>query len=92
MSRTDAKLTDRTEAADQVAQIIGDFLEHLHDEMGIPLDIVLAGAHGEIVAAIIDFAGPDVAAASFRSAAAKAHDIAALRADPLASMPAEGRA
>ncbi len=58
-----------TDIAERVARLIGQTLAHLRDEHGIPYEIVLAGAHAEIISQMTAHFGGDYTASECTTAA-----------------------
>ncbi len=81
---------DRAEAADDVAEMMSNFLDVVMHELGFPIDVVLSGAHAEIVTRIISFVGPEAAATIFEDSAATTRQVGAALAHPLASVTPVG--
>lgn len=55
--------------ADIAADLTADFVAKLHRDTGMPVELILAGAHAHIITAMVErFGGPMVAASCERAA------------------------
>ncbi|EEW24009.1 hypothetical protein [Rhodobacter ferrooxidans] len=87
---------ERIEAKTTVAIKVADYLRTqiaaLHSEAGVPWDIILAGCHAEIVAAMTEHLGGPATAEACKRAAARIHDLPSAAAASLAFAAPAGRA
>lgn len=84
-------MQDRNEAAQNIAEVVGDFLDGLIAE-GIPAELVLAGAHAQIIAMMTTRLGGPMTASSCERAADRFRHMPSLDALALLSTPPAGRA
>lgn len=66
------RIAAQAHAAGMVATYLRDELQALHEELNFPWEIILAGAHAEVVAAMMRHLGGPVAAEACTLAAARA--------------------
>lgn len=78
--------------ADLVAFAVHDLLSRLNREAGIPLPVLLAAAHGEIVTRLALAVGGEMAAERCSNAADHVRDIPSLSSLALAFAPPKGSA
>ena len=83
--------TTTKEQAELVAYCVSDLLLRLHREQGIPLPVLLAAAHGELVTVMASIVGGEMAAERCENAARHVRDLPSADA-ALAATPARGTA
>jgi ammonia channel protein AmtB len=82
---------DLKDQAEAVARCVEDLLTELHRE-GIPLGLVMAAAHGQVVTMMASIVGGEVAAEQCRSAAERVRPILSASQAALAEAEPKGRA
>lgn len=79
--------------ASAVADATAAFLDHLRQTTGLPASVLLAGAHGAVVAASVERIGPAATLDALQRASARVEAAApALQAAALADAPPAGSA
>lgn len=78
--------------AETVAQCVADLLHRLHTEAGIPLELVMASAHGQVVTMLAMIAGGEVAYQRCLSAADHVRPMLSLSDAALAACTPSGQA
>ncbi|KKL88534.1 hypothetical protein LCGC14_1923760 [marine sediment metagenome] len=89
---TDKNANDKAMAAALVAEMIGNALSHLHNDCGLPAEIVFAGAHACIVSEMAMAMGGTRAAESCMNAARAVEGFSTPDDAILANTPTTGRA
>ncbi|MEY8841791.1 hypothetical protein AB9K41_22410 [Cribrihabitans sp. XS_ASV171] len=85
---------DRTpeENAEIVARCVGDLLLRLHREAGIPLEMVMAAAHGQVVTMMASIVGGELAHERCIEAARHVRPMLSVSDAALAAATPSGRA
>ena len=82
----------RQDIADQAARLVAKALVTIQNETGIATDLLLAGAHAQVVAMTVTHLGGPMAAAACERAARNARHLPSLAACMLAGATPAGRA
>ena len=82
----------RAEIADMAGQLVGEAIVEIHRKTGIPAELILAGAHAQIVSMLAHSLGGPVAALCAEKAAERVRNMPSARALALARMPSAGAA
>lgn len=83
---------EESEQAEAVARCIGDLLLRLHNEAGIPLELVMAVAHGQVVTMLASIVGGEIAAECCMNAAEAVRPVLSMSDAALATATPQGRA
>ncbi len=83
---------EQSEQAEAVARCVGDLLLRLHHEAGIPLELVMAAAHGQVVTMLASIVGGEVAAERCTNAAELVRPVLSISDAALAAATPHGRA
>ncbi len=78
--------------ATEIADRVGCFLAEMQQETGWPAGLILAVAHGHVVALVAQHLGPNGAAYICEHAAARMQGFSSIADMALAALPAAGRA
>jgi hypothetical protein len=85
-------MRDATDMAEEAAEMIGRMLVMLHQQSGIPMDCVLAGAHSQVIAMMTASVGGPMTALCCEQAAERVRDWPSLGAASLAFARPSGTA
>jgi len=77
---------------ENVAQSVAELLVRLHSEAGIPFEVVMAAAHGQVVTMLASIAGGEIAAQRCENAAKHVRSMPRIADAMLAAVTPHGSA
>jgi hypothetical protein len=82
----------KQEGAEVAADLVQEALNLLHEQHGIPMHVILAGAHAAVVTMLVAEVGGKMTAGSCERAAERVRDLPSYREAPLIFTPSQGSA